>query len=228
MIVYSKQLFLYILHNHPTLIEKVYLSKDIDTKLFREIRSIYKDDIIKLDSKKAQAMAKGHNHQGFFLDIKEQYFSTLQDINLKKSNFILILSDITDVGNIGAIIRSAYCLGADGIIVSGVNNIPIEHIIRTSVGSFFEIPIVCFKNISDIISRLKENDFECFGATTDGQDIRDVQIKGKRALIVGSEHSGLNKKTLQKIDKKVKINMRKKFDSLNVSSATAILLDRMS
>jgi 23S rRNA (guanosine2251-2'-O)-methyltransferase len=227
MIIYSKQLFFYVLHKYPELIQQVYLSKEIDKKLFNEIRAIYKEEIIKLDNKKAQAMAKGNNHQGFFLDIKEQYFSSIEDINLNKSQFILVLSSLTDVGNIGAIIRSAYCLGVDAIVIAGINNIPIEHIIRTSVGAFFEIPIVCFKDTLDILSRLKEKDFTLFGATMDGEDIKDVKFNDKRALIMGNEHSGLSNKILKKIDKKITIQIKDDFDSLNVSSAASILIHTM-
>jgi len=228
MIIYSKQLFLYVLYKHPSIIQKVFLSKDIDNKLFRKIKDIYSGDIIKLDNKKAQAMARGNNHQGFFLEIQEQYFSSLKDIDLDKSSFVLVLSSITDVGNIGAIIRSAYCLGVDGVIISGVNNIPIEHIIRTSVGSFFEMPVVCFKETLDVISRLKEKKFECFGATMNGENVRDIVFNNKRALFMGNEHTGLSDKILRKLDKKISIKMKKPFNSLNVSSASAILIDRMS
>ena len=206
------------------MIEEVYLSKELDKKLFSKITRLGKP-IVRLDAKKAQAMAKGGNHQGMFLKIADIEFTPFQ--SLKKDDFVVVLHGITDVGNIGAIIRSAYALGVDAIIVSGLKSLPLEALVRTSSGAIFEMPIALFHDSATLINELKQAGFTTYAATMDGEDVRQMTFEGKKALVMGSEGDGLPAKIVGKCDKKVAICMQRAFDSLNVSVATAILCDRM-
>ena len=224
MIVYGKQIFLYLLEKHPDLIEEVYLSKEIDKKLFSKISSL-KVDIKRVDNKKAQAMAKGGNYQGFLVKVKEFEFSSFKDI--KSGEFVLVLAGLTDVGNIGAIIRSAYSLGVTGIVISMINNINLSAVARTSSGAMFDMPIALVKDIGSVLNELKQSSFEIYCADMDGEDVRDCEFALKKALVLGSEGEGLPNRVLKSCDKKIKIKMQREFDSLNVSVACAILCDRM-
>jgi 23S rRNA (guanosine2251-2'-O)-methyltransferase len=224
MIIYGKQIFLYVLERYPDLIEEVYLSKELDKKLFSKIGKLGKP-IVKLDAKKAQAMARGGNHQGMFLKIEDIAFTPFS--SLKKDDFIIVLHGITDVGNIGAIIRSAYALGVDSIIVSGLKSLPLEALVRTSSGAIFEMPIALFHDTATLINELKQAGFTTYAATMDGEDVRNMTFEGKKVLVMGSEGEGLPAKIVSKCDKKVAIRMQRAFDSLNVSVAAAILCDRM-
>ncbi|OPX27342.1 MAG: 23S rRNA (guanosine(2251)-2'-O)-methyltransferase RlmB [Campylobacteraceae bacterium 4484_166] len=226
MIVYGKQIVLYILDKHPSLIEQIYLNKQIDTKLFRKFSSLDKKIVI-LDNKKAQAMAKGGNHQGFLLDIKEFQYSKLKDI--KNSKFIVVLDGLTDVGNIGSICRTSYALGIDALIVCGLKDIKISQIVRVSSGAVLDIPVVLCANIADLPNELKHSGYSLIGACMNGEfDISDeLQQKEKIALFVGNESKGLSKKVINKIDYKQTIDMENSFDSLNVSVATGIIIERL-
>ena len=224
MIVYGKQIFLYVLKKYPSFIKEVYLSKEVDKRLFLEISRLGKP-IVKLDNKKAQAMARGGNHQGMFLKIEDIDFTPFQSV--KKSAFIVVLQGITDVGNIGAIIRSAYALGVDAVIVSGVKSVPLEALVRTSSGAIFDMPIVLFHDTATLVNELKQSGFTLYAATMDGEDVRSVAFPEKKVLLMGSEGEGLPARIVQKCDRKIGIKMQRKFDSLNVSAATAILCDRM-
>jgi len=224
MIVYGKQIFLYLLKKHPEFIEEVYFSKEIDKKIFREVSSL-DVEIKRVDTKKAQAMARGGNHQGFLLKVKDYEFCDTKDI--KNEDFILVLSGVTDVGNIGAIIRSAYSLGVGGVVVSGISNINLEAVARTSSGALFDMPVLLQKDVLSLLNELKQLSFEVYGAHMSGEDIRDVKVASKRVLILGSEGEGISQKILRVCNKKVKIKMQREFDSLNVSVASAILCDRM-
>jgi 23S rRNA (guanosine2251-2'-O)-methyltransferase len=224
MIIYGKQIFLYILEKYPDLIEEIYLSKEIDKKLFSKLAGTGKP-IVRLDAKKAQAMARGGNHQGMFLKISDIGFTSFSDV--KKSDFLLVLHGVTDVGNIGAIIRSAYALGVDAIIVSGVRSIPLEALVRTSSGAIFELPVVLFHDTATLINELKQAGFTTYAAAMDGEDVRELTFSPKKALVMGSEGEGLPLKLINKCDRKVAIKMQRAFDSLNVSVAAAILCDRM-
>ncbi len=224
MIVYGKQIFLYLLKKHPNLIEEFYFTKELDKKLFAKVKSLG-CQIKRVDSKKAQAMARGGNHQGFLLKVKDFQFSSIKDI--KNSEFILVLSGITDVGNIGAIIRSAYALGVSSVIIGGISSINLGAVARTSVGAVFDMPILVQKDILSLLNEFKQVGFTIYCADMDGEDIRDIEISSKRVLVLGSEGEGLSGKVLKNCQKKVMIKMQREFDSLNVSAASAILCDRM-
>lgn len=222
MIIYGKQVVLYVLKRHPKLIEEVMLSKDIDTKLFNKFAKLNKK-IIKLDNKKAQALAKGGNHQGFFLKLSN--FNTCLLKEIKNSSFVVVLDGLTDVGNIGAICRTAYSLGADAIIASNVRQLNYEGIARTSSGALLDIPFCHVPNILDVANELKQNNFKLFGATMDGEDLKNLENKGeKTALILGNEADGISNKMQKKLDQKISIKMFNNFDSLNVSVAAGILI----
>ena len=224
MIIYGKQIFLYVLQNYPSLIEEIYLSKEIDKKLFARITKLGKP-VIRLDAKKAQAMAHGGNHQGMFLRIRDLELTPFESI--KKSAFIVVLHGVTDTGNIGAIIRTSYALGVDAVVISGMKSIPMEALVRTSSGAIFEMPVVLAHDIGTLLNELKQSGFTTYAAAMDGEDVRKVSFPEKKALVMGSEGEGLPNRVLNKCDEKIAIKMENDFDSLNVSVATAILCDRM-
>lgn len=222
MIIYGKQVVLYVLDKHPELIEEVMFSKEIEPKLFNKFNRLNKK-IIKLDNKKAQSLARGGNHQGFFLKLSE--FNTCKLKDIKDANFVIVLDGLTDVGNIGAICRTAYSLGVDAIIASNVKQLNFEGIARTSTGALLDIPFCHFPNVLDLANELKQNGFSLVGASMDGTDLKSFEnTNDKTALFLGSEGAGLSNKVIKKLDEKVSIAMSHKFDSLNVSVAAGILV----
>jgi len=225
MIIFGKRVCLYVLQKHCDIISKIYLSKEIDKKLFGKLAKTGKK-IVKIDNKKAQALAKGGNHQGIFFEVSDYKLFSLKD--LKDANFLLFLSKITDSGNIGAIIRSAYALGVDGIIVSEVNNINLRTVARTSSGALFDMPLVLYPNALEALNELKQKNFTLYAADIEGEDIEKISFAKKKVLILGSEGEGISKRILKMANKRVTIKLKRDFDSLNVSAAAAILCYRMA
>ncbi|MBV5277677.1 MAG: 23S rRNA (guanosine(2251)-2'-O)-methyltransferase RlmB [Campylobacteraceae bacterium] len=225
MIIYGKQLFLHLLKNYPSRIETVFLSKKCDPKLFSQIAKVT-NKICTIDERKAQSMSHGGNHQGFIAEIKDIALSDFDE--LKKGSFLVILNEVTDVGNIGAIVRSAYAFGADGLIVSGMKSLNLEAIIRTSSAAAFELPIALCPSTLDMINELKQVGFSLYGADSGGVDVREVKFAPKRALMMGSEGCGIPPKIKDRLDKIISIKMERAFDSLNVSAAAAVLCDRIA
>ncbi len=223
MIVYGKQIFFYIAQQHPDIIEEVYLAKELDKKLFSKVNSLGKK-IIKLDPMKAQSLARGGNHQGFLLKIKYMQYTDIKE--LKKEDFLLVLVGLTDVGNIGAIIRSAYALGVKGVVISGTK-VNIEGIMRSSTGALLDMPVALFSDTATLLNELKQLGFTTYAAAMDGEDVREVTFGAKKVLLMGSEGAGLPNRIIKACDKTIKIAMENRFDSLNVSAAAAILCDRM-
>ncbi len=224
MIVYGKQLILHLLQHRPADIETIFLAKECEPKLFSQMAKVT-SKICRIDERKAQALSKGGHHQGFIAQIKDVEQASFHE--LKKGSFLVILDEITDVGNIGAIVRSAYAFGADGVILSGVKTCNLEAILRTSSGAAFELPIAVCASTKDMLNELKQMGFMLYGADMQGRDVKDVTFASKKALIMGSEGKGLSPKIKEKLDAIISIKMARAFDSLNVSAATAILCDRI-
>ncbi len=182
-------------------------------------------EVKRIPPEAAQKMCKNANHQGFLAEVDDYELHPYKSFLNK--DFILVLANLTDVGNIGAIVRSAYALGVDGIIVSGIKNLAIEPVLRTSTGALFDMPLALEHNILDVLNDFKTSGFTLYGADMGGEDIRDVKVEQKRVLVLSSEGEGLTARVRSKLDKVVGIKMLHEFDSLNVSVAGAILIDRM-
>lgn len=223
MIIYGKQVCLHALEHHSEKIKTVYVAKKgiLPNDLFHK----YHDNIKFLEEKWAQSMSKGGNHQGLLVEMDEFEQSSLPEI--KKNDFIVVLDGLTDVGNIGAIVRSAYALGADAVIATGVKQLNFAAIARTSSGAMLDMPFMIAPNILDTFNELQQLGFTFYGASMDGENVKDITFDTRRVLVLGSEDKGLSKKVMAKLNHRVSIEMKHAFDSLNVSAAAAILIHRM-
>lgn len=224
MLIYGKQPVYYLLERHPQKIRTLYLAKELDKKEYSRLMRMG-FEIKRIPPKAAQTMSKSGNHQGFLAEIDELELVPLQQVAGK--SYVVILSGITDVGNIGAIIRSAYALGVEAVIVSGIKQLALEPVMRSSTGALMDMPVVLHTNLFDVMNELKLAGFELYGAVMDGTDVSTMQFGSKRALILGNEAEGISRRAQEKLDHKVTITMAHEFDSLNVSAAGAILMDRM-
>ncbi len=224
MLIYAKQPIYYVIDKYPNKIKTLYLAKELDKKEYSRLMK-FGFEVKRIPQEAAQKMCKNANHQGFLAEVDDYELHSFSSFLNK--DFILILSGLTDVGNIGAIVRSAYALGVDGIVACGIKNLNLEPILRTSTGALFDMPLAVEHNIHDVLNDLKTSGFTIYGADMGGTDIRDVALKHKRVLVLGSEGEGLTARVLSKLDEVVSIKMSHEFDSLNVSVAGAILMDRM-
>lgn len=225
MIIYGKQLFLHLLKHHKDKLEEIYLAKEVQKDIFNQIAKVGLK-IQKVDNQKAQALARGGNHQGFLAKVKDYEFATLNEI--KKSDYLVILYGLSDVGNIGAITRTAYALGAGGIVIVGKNeNLAMQGVVRASSGAAYELPIALCSDGLSLINELKQVGFKIYAANAGGKSAKEFKFESKNALIMGSEGVGIPNKVLQKCDDILGVNMRKDWDSLNVSVAFGILFDRI-
>ena len=223
MIIYGKQVSLYALEHKEEDVKTVYVAKKnvLPQALFHK----YHDKIKFLEEKWAQSMAKGGNHQGILVEMNP--FEETPFKEMKQSGFIVVLDGLTDVGNIGAIVRTAYALGVDGIIASGVKQLNFSAIARSSSGALLDMPFLISHNILDNLNELSQKGFSFYGASMEGEPIETLTFPKKRLLVLGSEGKGISKRVQKRIDSFVSIQMHHAFDSLNVSAAGAILIHRM-
>ena len=224
MLIYAKQPINYVIQNHPQKIKTLYLSKDIDKKEYSRLMKM-NFELKRIPNEAAQKMCKNANHQGFLAEVDDYKLHDYK--SFLESDFILVLSNLTDIGNIGAIVRSAYALGVDAIVVCGIRKLALEGVLRTSTGALFDMPLAVEQNIHDVLNDFKTSGFTTYGADMGGEDIRQAKISKKRVLVLGSEGEGLTSRIVSKLDRVVSIKMSHQFVSLNVSVAGAILMDRM-
>ena len=192
MIIFGKQPVLYAISHHKDIIQEIYVAKQLPKELFATLKSAGKP-IVVLDNKKAQALSHGRNHQGIFAKITP--FQTTPLSTMKSYNNLLMLIGLSDIGNIGSIVRSAYCLGACGIILaqSNLHQNAIEGIIRSSSGALLDMPFCILPNVLDCLNELKMANFKLLGADMAGESV----IKISQTL---SQESKKNTQKLPKID----------------------------
>ena len=223
MRIYGKQLLWHIIKNYKKSVKTVYLAKECDKALFSQIVGVGAP-IKRVDNQKAQALAHGGNHQGFLAEVEEFEFKSIDEI--KKQNFIAVLYGLSDVGNIGAIVRTAHALGCGGIVVVA-KNLAMEGVLRASSGAAYEANIALVEDGLSLLNELKQVGFKIYATASGGKNAHEVKFNQKVALVMGSEGEGLHKKVLAKSDEIVGIKMKNDWDSLNVSAAFAILCNRI-
>ncbi|MBN2343381.1 MAG: 23S rRNA (guanosine(2251)-2'-O)-methyltransferase RlmB [Deltaproteobacteria bacterium] len=183
-----------------------------------------------VDKSSLEILAKGLTHQGVIALCGEFPYTSvdmfLQTIHDALESTVVLLDQIQDPGNLGAIIRSAYSLGADGLFITKNRSAQVTAAtVRASVGASELLPIVRIVNLVATIQQLKDAGFQLFGAALDGaESLSDVTFSPKTAIVLGNEGKGIRKLTAENCDFLFRIPMATDFESLNVSAAGAIVL----
>lgn len=214
-------------------IDKIFM--DRDSQYMDNIKRKIIDKKIKISFVPIEKLNKlsKNNHQGIVASISPVKTLDIKDLENsieKKATKFLILDNITDTKNFGAIVRSAECLGLDGVIISKTGSSPINgDTIKSSSGAIFNLPIYKLDHIKDAMFLLKEKEIEIIGADEkSNSSIFDFKFSKKTAIVMGSEGKGISKSILNLCDKTLKIPMKGKIDSLNVSVACGIILAELS
>ena len=214
-------------------IEKIYIQRALRegsvTKIFamaRE-RSI---PVSEVDKYKLDSIAGGNAHQGVAAFIAPREYVSVKDIvDLAKSKgekpLIVVLDGVEDPHNVGAIIRCADGAGAHGVIVGKHRSAVLgPTVYKSSAGAAEYVPIAKVSNIAAAIDELKELGVWTFAADMDGENLYETDFDCAAAIVLGNEGFGVSKLVKEKCDFSVSIPMRGKVNSLNVSTAGAVLL----
>ena len=213
-------------------IDKVFIQTGLKGKLIGQLESLIRKNKINFSyvpTQKLDRLSK-KNHQGVIARIAPIKFYTIDSfsevIEKSKNPFVLILDQINDVRNFGAIIRTAEISGVDGIIIQNSSSAPVNSdTIKTSAGAIFNIPICKVNHIKDAIYHLQSMNISIISASEKSEkNIYDVDLKGPLAIIMGSEQKGINKSVINLSNESVKLPMYGKIESLNVSVACGIFL----
>jgi 23S rRNA (guanosine2251-2'-O)-methyltransferase len=186
--------------------------------------------IKEVDTKKLDFMCGHANHQGIVMTAAAHEYSTVEDIlaSAKEKDeppFIIICDGIEDPHNLGAIIRSAECCGAHGVIIPERHSAGLSGIVgKTSAGALEYMPVARVRNLTDTIKSLKKEGIWVYCADMDGTLYREANLSGAIALVVGSEGSGVSRLVKENCDGTLLIPMKGNINSLNASVAAAILM----
>jgi 23S rRNA (guanosine2251-2'-O)-methyltransferase len=215
-------------------ISKIYLQKELRGNLFSELNTLIKRHGIsssQVPVEKLDRLSKYNNHQGAVAQISPIEFHDLEELIEKtvednKIPLFLLLDQISDVRNFGAIIRTAECTGVNGIIIQKNGSAPVNaETIKTSAGAAFKIPICKVDHIKDALFILQASEIKTVAATEKTADsIFDTNFNQPIAIIMGSEHRGVNPSILKMVDYKAKLPLLGEISSLNVSVACGAFL----
>ena len=176
-------------------------------------------------AEKLTTMCQSTAHQGVALSASPVEYASLEDIISKENPFVIVLDGIEDPHNLGAIIRTAACAGADGVIIPKHRSASITGTVaKASAGAVSSIKIARVANIADTIEKLKARDIWCYCADMDGTSYDKFDFAGGLCLVLGSEGNGVSRLVKEKCDAVISIPMFGGVSSLNVSVAGGILM----
>ncbi len=186
--------------------------------------------IKEVDSRKLDAMCGGASHQGIVAVAAAKAYSTVEDMfklaeEKGEPPFLIILDGIEDPHNLGAIIRTAECAGAHGIIIPMRRAVGLTYTVgKASAGAYEYMPVARVTNLAYLIDDLKEKGLWIYGADMNGENYCSVNLKGAAALVIGSEGRGLSRLVREKCDAVLSLPMCGKITSLNASVAAGVLM----
>lgn len=214
-------------------IEKLYIQKGERegsiTRIFAEAkkRGIV---ITEVDKKRLDELSFGNAHQGVAAIASSVEYKTVSEIvgaarDKGEQPLIIVCDGVEDPHNLGAIIRCADGAGAHGIVISK-RHCPVigQTVFKSSAGAASYVPIAKVANIASAIDELKELGVWTYAAEADGVHYKTADFGGACAIVLGSEGSGVSRLVREKCDFTVSIPMRGNVNSLNVSTAAAVLL----
>ena len=212
-------------------IEKLLVARGELIGSAREIVAMAKDAKIivqEVDRVRLDQMAP--NHQGLIAVASAYSYKTVDDmLALAKERgeapLLVILDGVTDPHNLGAIIRSAECAGAHGVIIPERRAVGLTPAaVKASAGAVEYLPVAKEVNLTRTIERLKKEGVWVYGTAMNGEDYRKVNFSGGAAIVIGSEGEGISRLVAESCDKVVSLPMKGHIDSLNASVAAGILL----
>lgn len=214
-------------------IGKIYLQKGLNNSLNDELERLIKQNGISVSYVPEEKLFRlsSQNHQGAVATIAPIRFADFEQtaeaiLALEQPALFLLLDQISDVRNFGAIIRTAECTGVSAIIVPKSGGAPVtDDTVKTSAGAIFNIPICKVDHIKDAIFYLQGSGVQIVAATEKTNElVYDLDFKGHTALIMGSEGRGVSPGVLKLTDAKAKLPLMGKISSLNVSVACGAFL----
>lgn len=215
-------------------IDKVFIADGDTDRGLQRLAAEAKDAgavVVSVDRRKLDAMSFTHAHQGVIALAAAHAYFTVDDIleeaaSRGEAPLIVICDELSDPHNLGAIIRTAECAGAHGVIIPKRRSVGLTAVVgKASAGALEYLPVARVANLVSAIRELQKAGVWVFGTAADGDTaLYQADLKGPAAIVIGNEGDGMSRLVAEACDFKVSIPMRGRISSLNASNAAAILL----
>ena len=215
-------------------INKVYLADGDTDKSLGRLAAMAKDAgavVVRIDRRKLNDMSPTGAHQGIIAAVAAHEYASLEDIlalaeSRGEAPLIVLCDELSDPHNLGAIIRTAECAGAHGVVIPKRRSVGLTAVVgKASAGALEYMPVARVSNITAAIRELKQRGVWVYGTAADGDaDLYHADLKGPSAIVIGNEGAGMSRLVAESCDLKVRIPMKGRISSLNASTSAAILL----
>ncbi len=228
--IYGKHALAEALESMPHIIKKVFAAEHA---LDADIVRILKEKNIPFSPLKGETQNVGKDaaHQGVIVtidpsDLLLDLKTFLSGLDMTKNPALVLLDEVQDPHNVGAIIRSAAAFGISGILIPQNNQAQITGaVVKTSAGMTFRVPLVSIGNVNQTLTILKEHHFWAYGLAMEGsKELSQEKFDAPAVFVVGNEGEGIHRRTLELCDVALSIPMHPRTESLNAAVSTAIVL----
>jgi 23S rRNA (guanosine2251-2'-O)-methyltransferase len=232
MIIYGKNPVKEAFRANKT-VEKLYLLKGETDPVLGSVIKLAKQQqtvVSYVDRLTLDKLCSMGNHQGVAAVATDFEYCSVDDIFARAQSrneplFMLLLDGITDPHNFGAIIRSAECFGAHGVVIPRHRSVSVtETVVKVASGATEHMLIAKVTNLNDLIRKLKEKNVWVYAADFGGSDLKSVNLNGDIAFVIGSEGEGVHRLTKDLCDGVVTIPEYGKINSLNASVAAGVIM----
>lgn len=217
-----------------TALDKVYIARGDTDAILGHIASKAKAAgavVVDVDRRKLDGMSRTHSHQGVIAVTAVRTYVEVEDILAAaeakgEAPLIVVCDELSDPHNLGAVIRTAECAGAHGVIIPKRRSAGLTAVVaKTSAGAVSYVPVARVSNLTQTLNELKAKGIWVFGTAAQGTtSLYEADLKGPAAIVIGSEGTGMSRLVGENCDFTVSIPMKGKLNSLNASAAAAILL----
>ena len=213
-------------------VERVFIADGSEGSVSRIVAIAREQGVIVdfVPKEKIDAMAPGTKHQGVVAKVSEYSYAEMEDVFARAEEsgedpFIIILDEISDPHNLGAIIRTAECAGAHGVIIPKRRAASLTQTVALSAaGAVESMPVVQVTNLARTIEELKARGIWVGAADMDGETYYKANLSGPIAIVIGNEGKGVGRLVKEKCDFVLSIPMYGRINSLNASNAAAVLM----
>lgn len=215
-------------------IDKIYIARGETDATLGHIASKARQSgvvVVEADRKKLDFMSSTHAHQGVIAVAAIRAYAQVDDIlqaarEKGEPPLIVVCDELSDPHNLGAVIRTAECAGAHGVIIPKRRSAGLTAVVaKTSAGAVAHVPVARVPNLPALLKELKEEGVWVFGTAADGTTpLYQADLKGPAAIVIGNEGEGMGRLVRETCDFQVSIPMKGKLNSLNASASAAILL----
>ena len=187
--------------------------------------------VVQVDRRRLDQMSQTHAHQGIIAQAAAHSYATVEEILQRAAErgeapLLILCDELTDPHNLGAILRTAECAGAHGVIIPKRRSVGLTAVVaKTSAGAVEHMPVARVANLVSAIEDLKRQGIWVFGTDAAGTtDLYHADFQGPTAIVIGSEGFGMSRLVAERCDLLLSIPMKGQINSLNASSAAAVLL----